>query len=71
MTWTAVGACIGIGLALAVTRLLSWFLYGVSPADPITFVSVALLLGLVACAAALVPAVRASRVDPLVALRDL
>jgi ABC-type antimicrobial peptide transport system permease subunit len=71
MTWTAVGACIGIGAALAVTRLLSWFLYGVSPADPITFASVALLLGLVACAASLIPAVRASRVDPLVALRDL
>jgi predicted permease len=71
MTWTAVGACIGIGVALAVTRLLSWFLYGVSPADPITFASVALLLGVVACAASLIPAVRASRVDPLVALRDL
>ena len=71
MTWTGVGACIGIGVALAVTRLLTWFLYGVSPADPITFASVALLLGLVACGASLVPALRASRVDPLVALRDL
>ena len=71
MTWTAAGAVIGIALAAALTRFLASFLYGVSPADPWTFGGVSLLLVLVACAAAIAPAVRASRLDPLVALRDL
>ena len=52
------------------TRFLASFLYGVSPTDPLTFGGVTLLLALVAGVAALVPAVRASRLDPLVALRD-
>jgi putative ABC transport system permease protein len=71
MTWTAAGAVIGIALAAVLTRFLASFLYGVSPADPWTFGGVTLLLVLVACAAAIVPAVRASRLDPLVALRNL
>lgn len=71
MTWTVAGAVIGIALASLVTRFLEGFLYGISPTDPLTFVGVTLLLGLVACVAALVPAARASRLDPLVALRNL
>jgi predicted permease len=71
MTWTVVGAAIGIALAAALTRFLEGFLYGISPTDAWTFGGVTLMLVLVACVAALVPAVRASRLDPLVALRTL
>lgn len=66
---SAVGAVLGILGALAVTRYLASLLYGVRPFDPLTFLAVALLLGLVALAACYLPARRASRVDPLVALR--
>jgi putative ABC transport system permease protein len=71
MTWTVAGAAIGVVLAFLLTRFLTAFLYGISPTDPLTFAGVALLLGLVAGLAALLPAVRASRMDPLVALRSL
>jgi ABC-type antimicrobial peptide transport system permease subunit len=71
MTWTVTGTVIGIGLALVLTRFLEVFLYGISPTDAWTFAGVTLLLALVACAAALVPAWRASRLNPLVALRNL
>ena len=63
------GVAIGIIGALAVTRVLSSFLFAVKPNDPATFAAVALLLAGVAVLAGLVPAHRASRVDPLVALR--
>jgi putative ABC transport system permease protein len=64
-------AGLGIGLvaALALTRLLSGLVYGVSTTDPVTFVSLPLLLGVVALLAGLFPAMRASRIDPLEALR--
>ena len=65
----AVGVGIGLLLAAAVARLLASQLYGVSAADPLTFVLVPALLGGVALLAAWVPARRASRADPLVALR--
>ena len=64
-----VGIVIGTGVALAVTRGLARFLYGVSPFDPLTFASVALVLFLAGFAATLFPARRATRVDPVVALR--
>jgi predicted permease len=64
-----VGAVMGLGLALVGARLIRTFLFGVEPADPATLVAVPLLLGTVAAAAALIPAMRASRVDPVEALR--
>lgn len=63
------GLAIGIVAALALTRLLAGLVYGVSTTDPVTFVSLPLLLGFVAFLAGLFPALRASRIDPLIALR--
>jgi predicted permease len=64
-----VGAAVGIGVALGVTRYLSSMLYDVHANDPLTIIAVAVLLTLVALAACYIPARRATRVDPLVALR--
>jgi predicted permease len=66
---TAVGAAIGIGAALGVTRFLGALLYGVRPSDPLTFAAVAFFLAAVALLACYIPARRAMRVDPIVALR--
>ncbi|MGA2862874.1 MAG: hypothetical protein ABSF95_00125 [Verrucomicrobiota bacterium] len=63
------GVVLGLAGALSVTHLLASFLYGVSPFDLGTFAGVSLLLALVTLLACLVPARRAARVDPLVALR--
>jgi predicted lysophospholipase L1 biosynthesis ABC-type transport system permease subunit len=63
------GVAIGIAAALGLTRLMTNQLFGVSAHDPLTFAGVALLLILVAVAACYIPARRAMRVDPLVALR--
>lgn len=70
LTWTGTGTVIGLGLALIVTRFLASFLYGINPTDLFTFVSVPVLIALVAGLAAFLPARRASRQDPLVTLRD-
>jgi ABC-type antimicrobial peptide transport system permease subunit len=64
-----VGVAMGIAAALGLTRVMGSMLYGVSPWDPATFCGVALVLLLVALAACYLPARRALRVDPIVALR--
>jgi hypothetical protein len=66
---TAFGIAAGIAGAFAVTRYLQQMLFGLTPLDPATFVTVALTFGVIAALAAFVPARRATRVDPLVALR--
>jgi ABC-type antimicrobial peptide transport system permease subunit len=66
---TTVGAIAGLAIALLVTRLLSSFLFGISPLDPLAFGATFVLLLGVAVAASLAPARRAADVDPLVALR--
>jgi predicted permease len=64
-----VGLVVGLALAFALTRVIAGFLYGVTGTDALTFSAVALLLGLVALSASYIPARRATKVDPLVALR--
>jgi putative ABC transport system permease protein len=63
------GVGIGLGIALAATRVLSDILYGISATDPVTFVAVPALLVLVALGACYIPVRRAMRVDPMIALR--
>ncbi|MEO8564511.1 MAG: hypothetical protein ABI601_20725 [bacterium] len=65
----AAGMAIGLVLALAATRLLTSFLFGVSPLDAFTFVGVAAILTVVAATASYLPARRAAATDPVRALR--
>jgi putative ABC transport system permease protein len=66
---TLVGIILGLAGAMALTRLMRTMLYGVSSTDPLTFISVAALLGAIAMLACYVPARRAMKVDPMEALR--
>jgi len=69
MRLAAVGLVLGLIGAYATTRVISGLLFAVSPTDPLTFAAVAGLLALTALVACAVPALRASRVDPVTALR--
>jgi len=69
MTIGGAGVALGLPAAVAATRLIRSLLYGVSSGDPMTFGLVVLVLIGVACAASYIPARRAMRVDPIVALR--
>ncbi len=66
---TAIGTALGIGIALVLTRVMSAFLFGVGPIDPITYLTVSAVLAGMTLVATYLPAQRASRVDPVVALR--
>jgi len=66
---TAAGVAIGLVLSLAMTRLVAGFLNGVSPFDPLTYVAVSVFLAVVGLLASSLPARRATRVDPVIALR--
>jgi putative ABC transport system permease protein len=69
MKLAGAGAVIGIAAALGVTRVMRALLFETSPTDPLTFAAVVTLLVAVALLACIVPALRATRVDPLIALR--
>jgi putative ABC transport system permease protein len=70
LTLVLIGVALGLAGALAASRLLTTFLFEVRPSDPATFVGVALLLTAIALLAGIIPAVRATQVDPPVALRN-
>ena len=63
------GVCVGVAASLALTRLMTHQLYGVSSRDPLTFIGVAVGLLIVAVFACYIPARRATRIDPIIALR--
>ncbi|MGB9180687.1 MAG: ABC transporter permease [Pyrinomonadaceae bacterium] len=69
MTLVLVGLALGLVAAFAITRVMSSLLFGISATDPLTFVGVALILAVIAFLACLIPARRAAKVDPMVALR--
>ena len=69
MRQTAMGVVVGLAAAVGLTQLVKSMLFGVSPLDPLTYIAVPVLLAVVALLACWVPARRATRVDPIVALR--
>jgi ABC-type antimicrobial peptide transport system permease subunit len=69
MSLVALGTALGVAGAVAATRLLRAYLFGVSPTDPATFLTILAFVFIVAVAASIVPARRATRVDPVTALK--
>jgi predicted permease len=69
LTLTGIGVVLGLAGAFGVTSMISVLLYGISPTDPLTFAGISLLLLAVAALACYIPARRAARVDPMIALR--
>jgi ABC-type antimicrobial peptide transport system permease subunit len=69
MMLSLIGMTIGLASAIAVTRLMRNLLFGVSPTDPLTFVIISLLLIFVSLIACWIPARRATKLDPMIALR--
>jgi putative ABC transport system permease protein len=69
LTLTGIGIAVGVVVALALSRVMSAFLFGVAAADPMTYLGMSAVLGAVALLATYLPARRASRVDPVIALR--
>jgi putative ABC transport system permease protein len=67
---TLIAVAMGVAGSFALTQLIAGFLYDVKPTDPLTFTVVALLLTAVALAASYIPARRATRIDPMTALRN-
>lgn len=70
LTLVLTGIVIGVGSAVVLTRFLATLLFGIEPTDSVTFVVVSAMFFVIAMLAALIPAMRATRVDPLIALRD-
>ena len=70
LSLVGLGLLAGLGLGTLLGRLIRGELFGVTPTDPVTFVAAACVLLVTSAAACLVPAVRASRTDPMSALRD-
>jgi ABC-type antimicrobial peptide transport system permease subunit len=70
LTLVLAGIVIGIGSAIVLTRFLATLLFGIEPTDSVTFVVVSAVFFVVAMIAALIPAIRATRVDPVIALRS-
>ena len=69
MRLTIIGAVLGLAAAFGLTRLLASLLFGVKTTDPFTYAAVALVLSAVALLACAIPAIRASKIDPVIALR--
>ena len=70
MAFVGIGMIVGLAGALALTRAIRGLLYNVSSSDPITYLSIAALLGAVALITCFFPARRATRIDPIAALKD-
>jgi len=70
LVFTAIGVGVGLGIAFFTSRVVSGFVVGVSPRDPAIFLSVPLILAVVMLAACWLPARRAARIDPTLALRQ-